>query len=270
MQINKAPGTTNAPAPAPRPAGPAATDPAPTDQVDLSKLSESEQKGVALLQDAAQARQLLGAKLVEQVLTPAPPEFKAILQEAAPHIDEVTNQRTAQGLPTDQFFLIASETQKLVQAGLNAEAIYELRETQHQPTGDRAALVQQELNLQNQASVLLEAFPEQVAQAAQAARPPAKEEDKLSAGPFVSEVFNLITPEQQQQVKELAAHSPICLTALEHPELVKTFAESLPQNAGGLGQAAQNLQGYFQVMGQVVQEEVQAAQLLQGQTPPAS
>jgi len=171
-----------------------------------------------------------------------------------------------QGLIADSYFMLATETRKLGQAAVNAEARAELREQEQKPA-DRAAFLREEIGYQTQAEILLAAFPEQSAAAAQRE---VKGEDLLTARSFVDEVMKNIPADQAKQIQEAAAFSPLAQAVAANPELVNKAAASLAQTGAAMLAVTQGCGQYMGfIQQQVLPREMQAGELFQSLQPAA-
>lgn len=218
----------------------------------------------ALLQEAMALRQQGGQEFVTQVLPQTPPEFKAILQATEPVVQQNAQAMAQQGLVADAFFMLASETRKLGQAAVNAEARAEFREQAQQPA-DREAFLREEIGFQAQAEILLAAFPEQAAAASQVE---VKGEQLLTARSFVDEVMKNIPADQAKQIQEAAAYSPLAQAVAANPELVKKAAASLAQTGAAMLAVTQGCGAYTGfIQQQVIPREMKAGELFQSLQP---
>lgn len=260
MQINKLPG-----------AGPAArnlqasptsqpqTESAPAESVTVGQPSAEE--ATAVLQQMAVARQQVGQQLIGEVLEPSPPEYQEVAQATMPLREEIAkyiNQQT--GAPTDGFYLLATETKMLSQAAVNAENRADLQASQGL-SPDRNQLFEQELGFLAEASIYQNTFPaDQLAQLL-----PDTEvtgEAALSAGTFVQEVRRHVPAETAQQITETAHQGTLFQVFAGNPDLQKRFVGALDQNHQAALQITQGCLGYFQILGQIMQNEMQAGQVL--------
>lgn len=243
----------------PAPAAQPAAAPAAADSVQVGAEPPALTQARTLMQEAMQLRSQVGQEFVGNVLPQTPKEFKSILEASEPILTQSAQEAAQQGMVVDQFWMIATETRQLSQAGVNAEARAEFQEKSNQKA-DRAALLREEIGFQTQADLLLQAFPEQASAALQK---PAEGEALMSGGTFVNEVYKNIPADQAKAIQEAAAFSPLAQVVAAKPELVE-------KAAGTLAQAGQTLLGVTQGCGmymafiqqQVLPREMQAGQLL--------
>jgi hypothetical protein len=231
----------------------------PTEQVTVGQPSAEE--ATAVLQQMATARQQVGQQLIGEVLEPSPPEYQEVAQATMPLREEIAryiNQQT--GAPTDGFYLLATETKMLSQAAVNAENRADFQAAQGL-TPDRNQLFEQELGFLAEASIYQNSFaPEQLAQLL-----PETEvtgEAALSAGTFIQEVRRHVPAETAQQITDTAHQGTLFQVFAANPDLQKRFVGALDQNHQAALQVTQGCLGYFQILGQIMQNEMQAGQVL--------
>ncbi len=247
--------------------GPAAQAPASPDSVQVGQAPAEPPaltQARTLMQEAMALRSQVGQEFMGNVLPQAPAEFKSIIEASEPILTQSAQEAAQQGMVVDQFWMIATETRQLSQAGVNAESRAELQEKSNQKA-DRAALLREEIGYQTQAELLLQAFPEQAAAALQK---PAEGEALLSGGTFVNEVYKNIPADQAKAIQEAAAFSPLAQVVAAKPELVEKAAGSLAQSGQVLLGVTQGCGMYMAfIQQQVLPRELQAGQLLASLQP---
>lgn len=245
-----------------------AQTPAPQEQVTLGSQQE---QAVAVLQQMAQARQNLGLQLIGEVIEPAPAEFQEVAQATNPvrhQIAEYISQQT--GAPADEFYLLASETKMLSQAAVNAENRADFQ-AQSGKNADRGTLFQEELGYLAEAGIYQNMIPEQQL-AEMLPQTEVQGEAALSAGTFVQEVRKHVPAETAAQVTESARQSSLFQAFQANPDLQQRFVGKLEQNYEAALKVSQGCLGYFAVLGDIMQNEMQAGAVLaasqqQGQAP---
>lgn len=235
-------------------------DAGPQEQVTLGAQGSPEE-AVAVLQQMARARQEVGQQLISEVLEPSPQVFQEVAQATMPLREEIAgyiNQQT--GAPADGFYLLATETKMLAQAAVNAENRADFQAAQG-ANPDRNLLFEEELGFLAEASVYQNSFaPEQLAQLL--ADKEVTGEAALSAGTFVQEVRRHVPAESVQQVSETARQGTLFQVFGNDPQLQQRFVGALDQNHQAAMQITQGCLGYFNILSQIMQNEMQAGQIL--------
>jgi hypothetical protein len=258
----------------PQPAKPlAASQPqapaAPADQVSVGQQSPQDQ-AISVMQQMAQARVELGHQLITQVLEPAPKEFQEVSQATMPAREEVakylasaaegTDDPTPQSVLTSAFYVLATETKTLAQAAVNAENRADFQEKAG-AKADRDALFSQELGYLIEANIYQgQIAPDQLQNILTGPQP--EGEKALSAGAFVDEVRRHVPAEMAQQVTQVAGQNPLVLAFNANPDLQKRFTGALHQNYEAANAVNNGCLQYFNVLQAIMQQDMQAQQVL--------
>ncbi len=266
MEIKK-PGVATPPLPQKLGAA-APVDTTPKEQVSLG--DSPQDQAIAVLQQMAQARIQLGHQLIGEVISPAPAEFQEVAQATMPHREQVAlylaseaegkEDPSEQGLLSAAFYVLATETKTLAQAAVNAEnrAGFQAKAGQ---VPDRESLLQQELGFLVEANIYQGQIPGEQLQDILTGPNPVGEK-ALSAGTFVEQVRKFVPPEMAQQVTQVASQNPLMLAFAEKPELRSRFAASLEQNLQAAQTINQGCLGYFGVLNDIIQKDMEAQQVL--------
>jgi hypothetical protein len=240
----------------------------PQEQVSLGQSPQDEAIGV--MQQMAQARIQLGHQLIGEVIEPAPKEFQEVSQATMPHREplavflagqaEGSQEPSQQGVLSAAFYVLATETKTLAQAAINAENRADFQ-AQAGQTPDRDNLFQQELGYLVEANIYQGQIPaDQLQQILTGPEPTG--EQALSAGTFVEQVRKYVPAEMAQQVSQVATQNPLMQAFQENPELRKRFSGALEQNYQAATAVNQGCLGYFGVLNDIIQQDMQAQAVL--------
>lgn len=247
---------------------PTADSGAPQDQVAAASPQDA---AIAVIQQMAEARLKLGQQLIGEIIEPAPGEFKAVTEATTDKRHEIAVALAAQAegtqtpgevsVATSNYYILASETQTLVQTAIQAEARADFQ-AKAGGTPNREALVQEELGYLVQANIYQGQIPLEELQKMVPSTPP-EGEKALSAGTLVESIRQHVPTEFSKQVEELAQQNPLISTFREKPELLRQFAGALTQNNEAAFAMQQGCIGYFSVLTQIAQQDAQAIAVLQ-------
>ncbi|MFN8606682.1 MAG: hypothetical protein U0931_04060 [Vulcanimicrobiota bacterium] len=243
---------------------------APTDQVAVGQASPQDQ-AIAVMQQMAQARVELGHQLITQVLEPAPKEFQEVGQATMAAREEVakfvastaegSENPSQQGVLSAAFYVLATETATLAEAAVRAESRAEFQEKEG-AKADRDGLFREELGYLIEGNIYQGQIPPDQIQNLVAGLPAPQGDKAFSAGAPILELRKYVPAELSQQVTQAAEHNPLVLAFNSNPELQKRFTGALQQNF----EAAKTVSGgclqYFNVLGQIVQQDLAAQQVL--------
>ncbi|MBT9584266.1 hypothetical protein IV102_13070 [bacterium] len=240
----------------------------PQEQVSLGQSAQDE--AITVMQQMAEARIQLGHQLIGEVIEPAPKEFQEVSQATMPHREQVAIYLAAeaegkedpsqQGVLSAAFYVLATETKTLAQAAINAENRADFQ-VQAGQTPDRESLLQQELGFLVEANIFQGQIPtEQLQQILTGPNP--EGEQALSAGTFVEQVRKYVPAEMAQQVTQVASQNPLMLAFQQNPELSRRFASALDQNYQAALTVNQGCLGYFGVLNDIIQKDMQAQSVL--------
>lgn len=268
MEIRK-PGAANV-APTPQKLGspPPAADNGPQEQVSVGQSRQDE--AIAVIQQMAQERIKLGHQFIGEVINPAPDVFKEVAMATAQGRAEIAVSLAAQAegtekpsqysVETSEYYVLATETKTLAQAALNAEKRAEFQEGQGKQA-DRDALFQQELGYMIQANAYQGLFaPEQLQGLLQDVKP--EGEQALSAGGFVEEMKKHVPAELASQISSSVSANPLISAFNGNPELRTRFSSALKQNQEAAANITAGCLGYFNYLGQIIQNDLAAQQVL--------
>lgn len=240
----------------------------PTEQVSVGQSQQDE--AIAVIQQMAQARIGLGHKLIGEVIAPAPEIFQEVAQATQEGrgkmaiglaaAAEGTAEPSPYSVETSEYYILANEANAVAQASLNAEKRAAFQE-QAGNTPDRAQLFQQELGFLLEASAYQGMVPPEAMQKILSSQA-ADGEAILSAGTIVGEMKKHVAPEVVKQVDEGIAQNPAVTVFRTNADLRSRFVSAMKQNQEAAGAIAAGCAGYFNILGQIIQQDLAAQAVL--------